>query len=98
MRRIRVHHLREQTKNKHNNPIPDAKRIEQDAPYPRDVEGTPHQLVRMPCATGHLVAVTHGAADAVPEQEGFGEDVGCVETAYADGDDGVEGDCGADVD
>ena len=98
MRRIRVHHLREEAEDEHNDTIPNAKRVEQYPPYPRDVEGAPDKLVRMPCGTCHLTAVANRASDAVPEEEGLGKDIGCIETAHADGDDGVKGDCGADVD
>ena len=52
----------------------------------------------MPDCAGHSRRVADGAADAVIEEEGFGEDVGGVKGADADGDDVVEGGGGADVD
>ena len=62
------------------------------------MEGTPDEFVGVPGCARHLAWVPHVAADAVPEEEGFGEDVGCVEAADAEGDDVVEGGGGADVD
>ena len=40
----------------------------------------------------------YGACAATVEEEGFGDDVGGVEGADAEGDDGVEGGGGADAD
>lgn len=96
--RGRIHHLWENAENDHDDPIPDCKRIQQDPPDARDVEGAPDELVGVPGTVGHLGGRSDGAADAVVEEEGFSEDVGGVERAYAKGDDGVEGSGGADID
>ena len=98
LRRIRLHNLREKTKHKHNNPIPHPKPIQQDPPDPRYVEGAPDQFVGVPGGVCHLGWGADCAPDAVPEEEGFGEHVGGVETADADGDYVVEGGGGTDVD
>ena len=98
MRRIRIHRLREKAKDEDNDPIPHRKSIQQDPPNPRDVEGSPDEFVGVPGGAGHLVGMPNGAADTVPEEESFGEGVGGVEGADAEGDDVIEGGGGADVD
>ena len=57
---------------------------------------TPDQLIRLAGIVGS--GVTDRARAAAPEEEGFGDDVGGVEAADAEGDDVVEGGGGADVD
>lgn len=62
------------------------------------MEGAPDELVSVPYAIGHLGGRANGATNAVVEEEGFGKDVGGVQRADAEGDDGIEGGGGADVD
>lgn len=98
MRRIRIDALREKAEDEDNNAIADSKGIEQHAPDPRHVEGTPDQLISLPGVTGHLIGRSDRPANTVPEEEGLGEKVGSVQAAHADGDDIVECCGGADVD
>ena len=98
MRSIRVDHCRKEAEDENDDAVTDREGIEEDAPNTRDVKGAPDQFVGMPCCTGHLVRVTNGASDAMPQEHGFGDDVGCVEAADADGDNVVEGCRGTNVD
>ena len=97
VRRVRIDHLRKEAENKHDDAVADAEAIQKNAPDSGHVEGTPDEFVGVPGCVGHLGGVPDGAAEAVPEEEGFGEDVGGVEGADADGEDVVEGGGGADV-
>ena len=90
--------MREEAEDEDNDAVAYPEGIEQDAPDAGDVKWTPDEFVGMPGCTGHLVGVPDVASNAVPEQEGFGEHVGGVEAADAEGNDVVEGGCGADVD
>ena len=98
MRGVGVDRCREETEDENDDAVTDPEGIEEDAPYTRDVKGAPDQFVGMPCCIGHLVRVTDGASDAMPQEHGLGDDVGCVEAADADGDHVVEGCCGTNVD
>ena len=98
MRRIRSHHRRKQAENENNDPVPDSERVEQDAPNSRDVERAPDEFVGVPGRAGHLLGRADVPDDAVVEKHALGDGVGSVEATDADGDDGVEGGCGADVD
>lgn len=62
------------------------------------MEGAPDEFVGVPGCVCHLGGVKDGAAEAVVEEQGLGEDVRGVEAADAEGDDVVEGGGGADVD
>ena len=98
MRRVRIDDLRKEAEDEDDDAVADAEAVEEDAPDARDVEGAPDELVGVPGRVGHLVGVPDRAADAVPEEEGLGQDVGCVEAADADGEDVVEGGRRTDVD
>ena len=98
MRGIGVDHCRKEAEDENNDAVTDREGVEEDAPNTRDVKGAPDQFVGMPSCTGHLVGVTDGASDAMPQEHSFSDDVGCVETADPDGDNVVEGRCGTNVD
>lgn len=98
MRRIRVDCLRKEAEDEDNNTITNAKGIQKDAPNTGDMEGAPDELISMPGGAGHLAGVTDGSSDAVPEEQGLGENIRCVKAADADRDDVVERGCRADVD
>ena len=98
MRSIGVDHCRKEAEDENNDAVTDREGIKEDAPNTRDVKGAPNELVGMPCCTGHLIRVTDGASNAMPQEHGFGDDVGCVEATDADGDNVVERCCGTNVD
>ena len=97
VRGVGIDRLREEAEDEDYDPVSDPEGIEQYTPDTGDVEGAPDEFVGVPRGTRHLGGVQDVASDAVPEQEGFGEHVGCVETAHAEGNDVVEGGGGANV-
>jgi len=76
--------------------------VDRDAEDAGQVKGAPDELARFASGVveGGFVrgAGANAAGEAAVEQEGFGDDVGCVEAADGEGDDVVEGGGGAEVD
>ena len=75
MRSVWIDHLRKEAENEDNDTIPNAKSIEEDAPYPGNMKRAPDELVSMPRGTGHLAGMTNRSSDAVPKKESLGKDV-----------------------
>ena len=76
---------RPEAEEKDDDPEHNGECIHNDAKYPWQVEGTPHELVHFSSvAICDLRCGADGSSNATPQQEALGDDVGGVERANAE--------------
>ena len=81
-----------------NNPKHHRERIDQDPKDTRKPKRSPNKLVGLAGIVRDVARFADGTRASAPEQEAFGDDIGGVEAADAQGDDVVKGGGGADID
>lgn len=86
------------TKEEDNNGEPDRKSIHQDAKDTRKTERSPNELIGLAGIIREVGHFANSTCAPAPEEKAFGDDIGSVETADAEGNDIVEGGGGANVD
>ena len=89
---------RPKAKKENNNPKHHRERIHQDPNNSRKPKRSPNKLVSLAGIVRDVARFADGTGTSAPEQEAFGDDVGGVEAADAEGDDVVKCGGGADVD
>ncbi len=89
---------RPKAKKENNNPKHHRKRIHPHPHQPRKPKRAPNQLIRLAAIIRDVRRLANLTRAPAPEEQGFGNDVGSVEAADAEGNDVVEGGGGADVD
>ena len=89
---------RPKAKEENDDPKRHRERIHQDPKDTRKPKRSPNKLVGFAGIVRDIARFADGTRASAPEQEAFGDDVGGVEAADAEGDDVVEGGRGADVD
>ena len=89
---------RPKAKEENDDPKRHRERIHQDPKDTRKPKRAPKKLVGLAGIVGDVARFANGTRAPAPEEEAFGDDVGGVEAADAEGDDVVEGGGGANVD
>ena len=88
---------RPKAKKEDDNPKKHRESIDQDAEDTWKMKRTPDKLISPVRIVRDVGRFANGTCAPAPEEEALCDDVGCVETADAEGDDIVEGGGGADV-